>query len=85
LLHFEMQRFNPSQIARIMGRHRCTVIREVKRNKTNDNKYQVTIAIERISGTEFHGYKDVENKTGTRFYFAQPYHSWERGCNENAA
>ena len=36
------------------------------------------------NGTEFHAYEKVEQKTGTTFYFAHPYHSWERGCNENA-
>ncbi len=35
------------------------------------------------NGTEFHGYKDIEKKTGAKFYFATPYHSWERGTNEN--
>lgn len=35
------------------------------------------------NGTEFHGYKDIENSTGVRFYFANPHHSWERGTNEN--
>ncbi|WP_185234398.1 IS30 family transposase [Teredinibacter franksiae] len=35
------------------------------------------------NGTEFHGYKDIEDATGTKFYFANPYHSWERGLNEN--
>lgn len=34
-------------------------------------------------GTEFHGYKDIERATGSRFYFATPYHSWERGTSEN--
>ena len=35
------------------------------------------------NGTEFHQYKTVEEATGTKFYFATPYHSWERGTNEN--
>ena len=35
------------------------------------------------NGTEFHGYASVEAATGVRFYFATPYHSWERGSNEN--
>jgi IS30 family transposase len=35
------------------------------------------------NGTEFHDYASVEEATGVRFYFATPYHSWERGCNEN--
>lgn len=35
------------------------------------------------NGTEFHGYRDIERATGAIFYFATPYHSWERGTNEN--
>lgn len=35
------------------------------------------------NGTEFHGYRDIEQATGTTFYFATPYRSWERGTNEN--
>lgn len=34
-------------------------------------------------GTEFHGYRAIETATGARFYFATPYHSWERGTSEN--
>ena len=36
------------------------------------------------NGTEFHDYARVERLTGAEFYFARPYHSWERGSNENA-
>lgn len=35
------------------------------------------------NGSEFHDYKRVEKLTGATFYFAKPYHSWERGTNEN--
>ena len=35
------------------------------------------------NGTEFHQYKKIEEECGVRFYFANPYHSWERGSNEN--
>ena len=35
------------------------------------------------NGTEFHGYKGIEERTGAEFYFATPHHSWERGTNEN--
>jgi IS30 family transposase len=36
------------------------------------------------NGTEFHDYKKIEAATGVPIYFAHPYHSWERGSNENA-
>lgn len=36
------------------------------------------------NGTEFHDYDLIEAASGVRFYFATPYHSWERGSNENA-
>lgn len=35
------------------------------------------------NGTEFHGYKTLEENLGVVCYFAKPYHSWERGTNEN--
>lgn len=36
------------------------------------------------NGTEFHQYKGIESHFPVKFYFANPYHSWERGSNENA-
>jgi IS30 family transposase len=36
------------------------------------------------NGTEFHHYQCIEARTTALFYFARPYHSWERGSNENA-
>lgn len=54
------------------------VIRMIKRHEgafatiTSDN------------GTEFHDYQRIEERTKALFYFARPYHSWERGSNENA-
>ena len=35
------------------------------------------------NGTEFHGYKELEDATGVRCYFAYPHRPWERGSNEN--
>jgi len=35
------------------------------------------------NGTEFHDYAAIEEATGVEIYFATPYHSWERGTNEN--
>lgn len=35
------------------------------------------------NGTEFHQYKLIEQRHPVKFYFANPYHSWERGSNEH--
>ena len=35
------------------------------------------------NGSEFHDYGRIERLTGVKFYFAAPYHSWERGTSEN--
>jgi transposase, IS30 family len=35
------------------------------------------------NGTEFSDWERLEKQTGMTIYFAYPYHSWERGTNEN--
>jgi IS30 family transposase len=35
------------------------------------------------NGTEFAGHQNISQQLGVDFYFAKPYHSWERGSNEN--
>jgi IS30 family transposase len=35
------------------------------------------------NGTEFHDYAILEQRYPITVYFATPYHSWERGSNEN--
>ena len=35
------------------------------------------------NGTESHDYAKLERRFPVRCYFATPYHSWERGTNEN--
>jgi IS30 family transposase len=54
------------------------VIRLIRRH---EGRFETVTA---DNGTEFHDYKRVERLTGAAFYFARPYHSWERGSNENA-
>lgn len=35
------------------------------------------------NGKEFAGHRTITRQTKLAVYFARPYHSWERGCNEN--
>ncbi|MBN2210008.1 MAG: IS30 family transposase [Sedimentisphaerales bacterium] len=35
------------------------------------------------NGKEFAGFQELERGLAMRSYFARPYHSWERGANEN--
>lgn len=35
------------------------------------------------NGCEFHSYRELEEVCKVEFYFANPYHSWERGTSEN--
>jgi IS30 family transposase len=35
------------------------------------------------NGTEFNEYKQIAKSLNASFYFAHPYHAWERGANEH--
>ncbi len=69
------------------------IIRKLRRRTTSETNAQLlqaireqavsVITITAGNGTEFHQYRQVEEATGVWFYFARPYHSWERGTNEN--
>lgn len=45
------------------------------------NKYLKTITLD--NGTEMQSYELLERLTPLSVFFAYPYHSWERGTNEN--
>jgi IS30 family transposase len=48
---------------------------------TLDGKKVKTITYD--NGLEFSLHKEIAEKTNSKSYFAYPYHSWERGTNEN--
>lgn len=50
---------------------RLSPLRDVIHTITTDN------------GKEFAKHEEVAQKLGAQFFFAHPYHSWERGLNEN--
>ena len=69
----------------IIKKIRARTVEEVNRACTeaireHEDKFK-TITFD--NGTEFHGYKTLEQRFPITCYFATPYHSWERGTNEN--
>ncbi len=69
-------------IGKLTDRTTASLNRRVMRLINQQSGLFTTITTD--NGTEFHDYRRVEELTGTTFYFARPYHSWERGSNENA-
>jgi IS30 family transposase len=79
-----------SLVERVSG---CVLIEKLEERTTDAVNKVLVPLIERHptlfrsitldNGTEFHGYRAIEDATGVPFYFATPYHSWERGSNEN--
>ena len=57
------------------------LLRLIRRFERQNGRCFKTITAD--NGTEFHSYEQVERKAQLEFYFATPYHSWERGTNEN--
>jgi IS30 family transposase len=49
--------------------------------RTIPSKYAQTLTLD--NGVEMSNYEEIERKTSLAVYFAHPYHSWERGTNEN--
>lgn len=45
------------------------------------DKVKCTITFD--NGSENSGWRTIEEATGVKTFFAHPYHSWERGANEN--
>ena len=70
---------------------RLVTIRKLQ-DKTMEKVSQALVSVIRCyriqtltadNGSEFHDYERIERLTRATFYFAKPYHSWERGTCEN--
>jgi len=59
-----------------------TKLKTIARFKNISAKKKYTMTYD--NGTTFAEHELTEKETGLEMYFAYPYHSWERGCNENA-
>jgi IS30 family transposase len=69
----------------LIGKLRARTTKELNQKVIKLIQREMTLVrtITSDNGTEFHQFKKVERKTGALFYFCTPYHSWERGTNEN--
>jgi len=68
-------------IAKLPARNAAAVNRRLLQIISEQPHLFRTITVD--NGTEFHAYEQIERLTGVLFYFATPYHSWERGTNEH--
>lgn len=62
-------------------RNALRLARRVCRMMNSHHTSPLTITSD--NGTEFAGHKLISRRLKTEFYFARPYHPWERGTNEN--
>lgn len=53
----------------------------IRRLKRIPQRLRKTLTLD--NGSENARHEEITRKTGTRIFFAHPYHSWERGSNEN--
>lgn len=57
------------------------LIKMLRRFERKHGRSFITLTAD--NGTEFHSYHHIERAAKLEVYFATPYHSWERGTNEN--
>jgi IS30 family transposase len=68
-------------IRKLRARTEGAVTRAAAKVLRKERRRIKTITLD--NGSEFHNYKELEKRFPVKFYFATPYHSWERGTNEN--
>lgn len=66
---------------RVPNKSKKTVSRAIKQMLKPYQAVCKTITFD--NGGEFAGHQSIARKLGCDIYFAKPYHSWERGLNEN--
>lgn len=70
-------------IAYLLPKHRAELLTKlaIQKLKRIPKIKQKTMTFD--NGTEFSDWERFETQSGMTVYFAYPYHSWERGTNEN--
>jgi len=71
-----------SAIIRKLPDKRAETVAAAFQNIVNNTLYEFK-TITSDNGTEFALHDEIAKVTGADFYFARPYHSWERGLNEH--
>lgn len=71
LVAFLLPRLNAELLAKLTCKNFKSISKDKKHSITFDN------------GTEFSAWEQIEIEAGMMIYFCYPYHSWERGTNEN--
>jgi IS30 family transposase len=70
-------------LAGYVPRNTMVNFRVVATNLLNELPAKLRLSLTLDNGSEMNDYETLEKHTGAVIYFAQPYHSWERGTNEN--
>lgn len=70
-------------VAYLLPKHRAELLTKlaVQKFRRIPNTKRKTMTFD--NGTEFSDWERFEKQSGMVVYFAYPYHSWERGTNEN--
>lgn len=71
LIAFLLPKMNARLVTSLAIKHFRTIPKKKRKTITFDN------------GIEFSDWETLEKKSGMTIYFCYPYHSWERGTNEN--
>lgn len=71
LIAFLLPKMNARLVTTLALKHFRSIPKKKRKTITFDN------------GIEFSDWDSLEQKSGMTVYFAYPYHSWERGTNEN--
>lgn len=82
--------------ALLTANDRATGIAKIKKIESKDSKIVKKAVVELLyefkpilqtitsdNGKEFSQHEDISKELEISYYFARPYHSWERGANEN--
>ena len=70
-----------TMIGHVLQKNADAVSAEIKRLFRAVSRPVKTITYD--NGREFSGHQSINESLGCKSYFAKPYHSWERGLNEN--